>query len=90
MNLRSAILALAFPLLGLAQESEPLTAAVLDFQTTGERLAGKGAEAAALLSTKLSISGDVMLWNVRRSKRCWAKWSWAWGSRQPGDRCQSR
>ena len=55
-------LSIAFWLLGAAvalptargENPPPMSAAVLDFQTTGDSLKGKGAEAAALLNARLS------------------------------------
>ncbi len=67
MKTRSFILTLFWvfcvPLLAAAAETPPvLTAAVFSFQTTGESLAGKGAEAAALLNARLSSAApDVVL-----------------------------
>jgi len=53
-------LLLAVPL--LAEEApKPLSVAVLDFQTTGEKLDKKGSEAAILLGTHLSTSPDIIL-----------------------------
>lgn len=40
---------------------EPLTAAVLDFQTSGEKLDKKGAQAAVLLNAQLSASPNLIL-----------------------------
>lgn len=55
-----ALLALALPL--RAEETPaPLTAAVLDFQSTGDELAAKGAEVAVLLNAQLSASPDLLL-----------------------------
>ncbi len=55
-----ALLALALPL--RAEEAPaPLTAAVLDFQSTGDELAAKGAEVAVLLNAQLSASPDLLL-----------------------------
>lgn len=53
------ILALACPL--RAQEAQPLTAAVLDFQTSGEKLEKRGAQAAILLNAKLSASPGLIM-----------------------------
>jgi hypothetical protein len=39
----------------------PLTVAVFNFQTAGEKLANKGSEAALLLGTQLSTAPDLML-----------------------------
>ena len=39
----------------------PLTVAVFNFQTAGEKLANKGIEAALLLGTQLSTAPDLML-----------------------------
>lgn len=44
-----------------AAEPEPLTAAVLDFQTSGEKLAGKGSELASLLNARLSTAPSLIL-----------------------------
>ncbi len=45
-----------------AAETPPvLTAAVLDFQTTGDSLAGKGAEAAVLLNARLSSAAPGLI-----------------------------
>lgn len=44
-----------------AEPPLPLTAAVLDFQTGGDRLAGKGAEAATLLNAQLSAVPNLIL-----------------------------
>lgn len=53
------ILALACPL--RAQETQPLTAAVLDFQTSGESLDKKGAQAAILLNARLSAAPELIM-----------------------------
>lgn len=46
----------------LAQaDNGPLTAAVFDFQASGDKLAGKGSEAALLLGTQLSSNPNVAL-----------------------------
>lgn len=60
----AAALALAPSLRGqqAAPARPPLTAAVLNFQTTGEALAGRGAETAVLLNAQLSAKApDVVL-----------------------------
>jgi hypothetical protein len=44
-----------------ASESAPLTTAILDFQTSGERLEKIGTEAALLLNAQLSASPQVIL-----------------------------
>jgi len=54
------LLAGLVPALCPAQEKAPLTVAVLDFQA-GDKLERKGAEAALLLSAKLSASPDILL-----------------------------
>jgi TolB-like protein len=43
------------------QQPAPLSAAVLDFQTSGEKLTGKGAEAAVLLNARLSATANLIL-----------------------------
>lgn len=45
----------------VAQDSQPLTAAVLDFQTSGEKLDKKGAQTAILLGAFLSASPHLIL-----------------------------
>lgn len=45
----------------LAQDPMPLTAAVLDFQTSGEKLDKKGTQVAILLNARLSASPDLIL-----------------------------
>lgn len=52
-------LAVSLPL--QAEETPPVSVAVLDFQTSGEGLAGRGAEVAALLNANLSASPQVFL-----------------------------
>lgn len=54
------LLAGLLPAISPAQEKSPLTVAVLDFQA-GDKLERKGAEAAVLLSAKLSASPDILL-----------------------------
>ena len=49
----------------IAQESSPLTVAVLPFESSDEQLAGKAAEAASLLATQLSTKPD--LWLLERA-----------------------
>jgi len=44
-----------------AEPAAPLSAAVLDFQTSGEKLAGKGAVAATLLNARLSAAPSLLL-----------------------------
>jgi len=44
-----------------AEEASPLSVAVFDFQTSGEGLAGRGAEVAALLNANLSAVPQVLL-----------------------------
>lgn len=54
------LLCLITPL--MAEESpQPLSVAVLDFQTTGEKLDKKGSEVAVLLGARLSTSPDIIL-----------------------------
>lgn len=53
-----SVVAVAAP---LTAADEPLTVAVLDFQTTSGPLAGKGSEAALLINASLSASPNVML-----------------------------
>jgi hypothetical protein len=61
------LLAGSLPLTAQAQapaanpESRPLTAAVLDFQTSGEKLDKKGSQAAVLLNAMLSSSPSLIL-----------------------------
>jgi hypothetical protein len=55
----AALLLLAGPRAPAADA--PLTVAVFDFQTAGEKLAHKGTEAALLLGTQLSTAPDLML-----------------------------
>lgn len=43
------------------QAAQPLTAAVLDFQTSGDKLDKKGAQAAILLNAKLSAAPNLIL-----------------------------
>lgn len=52
-------LASACPL--VAQETQPLTAAVLDFQTSGEKLDKKGSQTAILLGALLSSSPNLIM-----------------------------
>lgn len=53
------VLASAGPL--FAEEIQPLTAAVLDFQTSGEKLDKKGAQTAILLGALLSASPNLIM-----------------------------
>jgi hypothetical protein len=58
---RLLILLLAFVAFVPARAAEPLTAAVLDFQTSGQGFDKKGAEAAVLLNAKLSSDPNLIL-----------------------------
>ncbi len=57
--LSAAIFCFAAPRTPAAEA--PLTVAVFNFQTTGEKLANKGAEAALLLGTRLSTAPNLLL-----------------------------
>ncbi len=58
---RLLILLFALAALAPARAAEPLTAAVLDFQTSGPGFDKKGAEAAVLLNAKLSSDPNLIL-----------------------------
>src|SRR5438046_1392865 len=56
------VLALLLPLIARAEQPPaPLTAAVLDFQTSGGKLEKKGSEAAVLLNAQLSAAPNLIL-----------------------------
>jgi hypothetical protein len=59
---RFVLILLLIGLPGRAQEKPaPLTVAIFDFQTTGAKLDGKGAEVAVMLNAKLSASPQLAL-----------------------------
>ncbi|HSI12161.1 MAG TPA: CsgG/HfaB family protein, partial [Chthoniobacter sp.] len=55
------IAALGLGLSSAKAENPPLTAAVFNFQTTGERLVNKGTDTALLLSAQLSAASNLSL-----------------------------
>lgn len=61
MKNRLLLLLLALAATSPLRAQEPLTAAVLDFQTSGEKLDKKGAQAAVLLNAQLSASPNLIL-----------------------------
>lgn len=61
MKNRLLLLLLALVAVTPLGAQEPLTAAVLDFQTSGEKLDKKGAQAAVLLNAQLSASPNLIL-----------------------------
>jgi len=61
MKLSLAAVFLGVSLVARLPAGSPITVAVFDFQTSGEKLANKGAEAALLLSTQLAASPNVIL-----------------------------
>lgn len=60
-TLRFLSLILCMTTAALADNPQPITAAILDFQTSGESLRDKGAEVAALLGADLTSSENVFL-----------------------------
>jgi hypothetical protein len=61
MKTTCLLLALLLPLALHAEPAAPLTTAVLDFQTSGDKLEKKGAEVAILLNTQLSAAPGLVL-----------------------------